>query len=132
MNSQINNYEINLENKVSERLFPPKIYIDGELYTANKEIVSGEHQICLQSIFKSKTQNINIQEDNIILIDFKANIIQKIIIGLMAIVAGFPFFVISVNRDLYPIITALVVWFVIKLLYNPIVVSKNEIIVRKL
>lgn len=117
----ISSENVRIENKVSQKIFPVKIYKN-----------ESTNKIYLKSIFNSNEKEFEFDDNRIYLIDFKARTIDKIMLGILAIVSCFPFFVISTKNDLYPIITAAVFWGVIKLLYNPLVIRNNDFTVREL
>ncbi len=110
-----------IENKVSQKIFPVKIYKNERT-----------NKIYLKSIFNSKEKEFEFDDNRIYLIDFKAGTIDKFILGIFAVVGCFPFFIISTINDLYPIITAAVFWGVVKLLYNPLVIRNNDFSIREL
>lgn len=130
--SMSNNINIRVENKVSVKLLPTKIYIDNKLYCEDMELSVGEHKLYLKSIFKSQESMIVVGENETVLIDFKATLFDKIIISMLCIIITFPFFYMNVKAGYYPIIPALIMWTVLMFSYNPISICNNELKVRKL
>lgn len=124
-----NNVIIRLENQVNNKIFPVKIYINDIEYCEGQEIVNGT--VYLKSFFKTNEKKYNFEDDNTYMINFKARIFDKVLIGIIGIIIATPFFIVSTRVNLYPIFTALVFWGAVKLAYNPVVLRKNNFEIRK-
>lgn len=106
--------------------------VDNKIYFEDMGLSVSEHKLYLKLIFKSKVSTILVEENVTILIDFKASLIYKSIIGVLCIIVAFPFFYVNVKAGYYPIIPALLMWFILMFSFIPIAIFGNELIVRKI
>lgn len=127
-----NNGIVRIGNQISTRLLSVEIYINGIKYVEGQKLPEKDSKIYLKSIFKTKEQNYKFENSGIYIIDFQARRSDKVLIGLNTVLITLPFFLISSYFNLYQLISALVFWFSIKFVYNPIVLRNNSFKVRKI